>query len=272
MGCMGPQDPGLAGELLRMGLSTRPAPTSPGSGPVGTRGLVDRALGPGATAWGGARCLLWLTLGCVHWRARAHGSACLRLSLDALGPWSADAPPRGEGTGRWWGGARRRVSPFGAQADGGSERVSAQFWGVTRGQREARAPAWLPGSEVPAPRGRAWSGPEGGPSAGVPGCPSPQTGSRFRPVLDPLNQKVPQNQAPRGVGMDGPGEVRAGEGTGCHGAPRPLRAHDLSTRPRPRGSSPFGPSAVSLGRAGTDSVDMESQSLQGGGPGKDGGP
>lgn len=271
-GVHGAPRPGLAGELLRVGLSTRPAPTSPGSGPVGVRGRVDRAPGPVPLPGEGPVPSL------AHPRVRPLAGTCSWIHLPSSVPGRVGAlecrrpPHRGEGTGRGWGGARRRVSPFGAQADGGSERVSAQFWGVTRGQREARAPAWLLGSEVPAPRGRARSGPEGRPSAGVPGCPSPQTGRRFRPVLDPLNQKVPQNQAPRGVGMDGPGEVRAGEGTGCHGAPRPLRAHDRSTRPRPRGSSPFGPSAVSLGRAGTDSVDTGSQSLQGGGPGKDGGP
>ncbi|XP_041625600.1 collagen alpha-1(II) chain-like [Vulpes lagopus] len=45
-GVHGAPRPGLAGELLRVGLSTRPAPTSPGSGPVGVRGRVDRAPGP----------------------------------------------------------------------------------------------------------------------------------------------------------------------------------------------------------------------------------
>lgn len=61
------------------------------------------------------------------------------------------------------------------------------------------------------------------------------------PVLGPLNQKVPQNQAPRHLLMhgsvvegcvcvDGLGEVRPEEGSGCHGAARPLRAHDPSTQ------------------------------------------
>lgn len=61
------------------------------------------------------------------------------------------------------------------------------------------------------------------------------------PVLGPLSQKMPQNQAPRHLLMqgsvvegcafvDGLGEVRPEEGSGCHGTARPLRAHDLSTQ------------------------------------------
>lgn len=103
MVCMGPRDPGLAGELVREGLSTRPAPTSPGSGPVGVRGQVDRAPGPVSLPREGPGAFSGSPLGA------STGGHVLMDPLAFIRPWMH------------WGLGVQTPSPEGREPDGGGE-------------------------------------------------------------------------------------------------------------------------------------------------------